>query len=251
MRDTRCVLAICVLAILAILAMHATSVIEAGGDNATASQLLPVRNRRRPVNRSDAPSRYSVLGAKSRSVQMHAEPRAGRLDRAAILLVGATLVISTPDAVNADQQGASPARDARVQQNGGESGSDYNGEDFTRPESKFETRFEGVTSGTTTQIDRETLLLRTQIPVVNKDTMAPNPANSTHDFGIGDAAFQGVLTQPINERWGYGFGARLVSPTAQDSLGSGKWQIMPGFGIRYSFFKLALIPTLYPRFATR
>jgi hypothetical protein len=233
MRDTRCVLAICVLAILAILAMHATSVIEAAGDNATASQLLPVRNRRRPVNRSDAPSRYSVLGAKLRSVQMHAEPRAGRLDRAAILLVAATLVISTPDAVNADQQGASPARDAGVQQNGGESGSDYNGEDFTRPESKFELRFEGMTSGTTTRTDRQLLLLRldgainlaadwkfgwlTQMPVVNRDTTPPYPANSTHDFGIGDAAFQGVLSRPINDRWGYGFGARLVSPTTQDT----------------------------------
>jgi hypothetical protein len=194
-----------------------------------------------------------VLSAKSRSVQMHAEPGAGRLDRAAILLVAATVVISTPDAVNADPQGASPARDASVQQNGGESGSDYNGEDFTRPESKFETRFEGVTSGTTTRTDREVLLLRldgainlaadwkfgwlTQIRVVNRDTMAPNPADSAHDFGIGDAAFQGVLTRPIDERWGYGFGARLVSPTAQDSLGSGKWQIMPGFGIRYSFLE--------------
>ena len=26
--------------------------------------------------------------------------------------------------------------------------------------------------------------------------------------------FQGVLSRPINERWGYGFGARLVAPTA-------------------------------------
>jgi hypothetical protein len=26
-------------------------------------------------------------------------------------------------------------------------------------------------------------------------------------------------------------------PTAQDDLGSGKWQIMPGFGVRYSFLE--------------
>jgi Putative MetA-pathway of phenol degradation len=194
-----------------------------------------------------------VLGAKSRSVHVTRSPERVVWIVLPILLVAATVVISTPDAVNADPQGGSPGRDAGVQQNGGESSSDYNGEDFTRPESKFETGFLGQTSGTTSRTDRETLLLRldgainlaadwkfgwlTQIPVVNKDTMAPNPADSTHDFGIGDAAFQGVLTQSINERWGYGFGARLVSPTAQDSLGSGKWQIMPGFGIRYSFFR--------------
>src|SRR6516165_1295387 len=34
-----------------------------------------------------------------------------------------------------------------------------------------------------------------------------------------------------------GFGARVVAPTAQDDLGSGKWQIMPGFGVRYSFLE--------------
>jgi hypothetical protein len=117
------------------------------------------------------------------------------------------VIISTPDVANADQQG--PARDAGGQQNRDQSASDYNGEDFTRPESKFEARFEGVMSGTTTRTNREVLLLRmdgaislaadwkfgwlTQIPVVNKDTTAPNPADSTHDFGIGDAAVQGFV----------------------------------------------------------
>ncbi|MGO9685125.1 MAG: hypothetical protein ACLPTZ_21555 [Beijerinckiaceae bacterium] len=38
-------------------------------------------------------------------------------------------------------------------------------------------------------------------------------------------------------RWAFGFGARLVTPTAADALGSGKWQIMPGFGVRYSFLE--------------
>jgi hypothetical protein len=186
-------------------------------------------------------------------MEMHAALRVGGLDRAAILLVAVTVIILTPSAANADPQGASPARDAGAQQNGAATGSDYNGEDFTRPESKFEARFEGVTSGTTTRTDREVLVLRldgainladdwkfgwlTSMPVVNRDSMAVNPATSTHDFGVGDAAFQGVLSRPINDRWGYGFGVRLVTPTGQDSLGSGKWQIMPGFGIRYSFLE--------------
>jgi hypothetical protein len=186
-------------------------------------------------------------------MEMHAAPRVGGLDRAAILLVAVTVIIFTPNAANADPQGASPARDAGVQQNDAPSGSDYNGEDFTRPESRFEARFEGVTSGTTTRINRELLHLwlvgainlaadwkfgwLTSIPLINRNTTATDPASSTHDFGIGDAAFLGVLSRPIDDRWAYGFSARLVSPTAQDSLGSGKWQIQPGFGIRYSFLE--------------
>ena len=179
--------------------------------------------------------------------------RDDHLERAAILLVAAVLSIWRPHAAIAAPQG-SPAPDPNApQQSGADTGADYNGEDFTRPESRFETRFEGLTSGTTTRTDRETLVLRldgtiklgadwkfgwqTQIPVVEKTTTAPAPVNSSNDFGVGDAAFQGALSRPISERWAYGFGARLVAPSAEDSLGSGKWQIMPGFGVRYSFLE--------------
>jgi hypothetical protein len=34
------------------------------------------------------------------------------------------------------------------------------------------------------------------------------------------------------------FGARLYAPTAEDSLGTGRWQIMPGAGVRYTFLEL-------------
>ena len=126
---------------------------------------------------------------------------------------------------------------------------DYNGEDFTRPQRSFDTRFTYISSGTTSQTDRETWLLRgnwktdlnngwkvgllAQVPVVNKTTFDPN--GSFQEFGIGDTTFQVALIHDINRHWAFGFGARLVVPTAEDSLGSGKWQIMPGFGVRYSF----------------
>ena len=182
---------------------------------------------------------YSVVYEWS-SVRMALQRRDDHLDRVAILLVAAVLIIWQPHAAIADPQGSAAARDPNaMQQNSADSGSDYNGEDFTRPESKFETRFQDMTSGTTTRTDKEMLLLRldsaikldagwkfgwlAQIPVVDKNTTAPNSANSSREFGIGDAAFQGVLSQPINERWSYGFGARLVVPSAEDALGSGKW----------------------------
>jgi len=129
---------------------------------------------------------------------------------------------------------------------------DYNGEDFTRPQRSFDTRFTYISSGTTSQTDRESWLLRgnwkteldggwrlallAQAPIVNKTTFNSN--GSAQDFGIGDTAFQAALIHDIDRHWAFGFGARLVAPTAEDSLGSGKWQIMPGFGVRYSFLEV-------------
>jgi len=128
----------------------------------------------------------------------------------------------------------------------------YNGEDFTRPQRSFETRFTYQTSsGATSQTDRGSWLLRTnwkvelnsgwrlgllgQVPVVDKTTSSST--GSDQEFGIGDAALQAALIHDIDRHWAYGFGARLVAPTAEDSLGSGKWQIMPGVGVRYSFLE--------------
>jgi hypothetical protein len=128
---------------------------------------------------------------------------------------------------------------------------DYNGEDFTRPQRSFDTRFTYILSGTGSQTDRESWLLRgnwktditngwrvgllAQVPVVDKTTFEPN--GSVQEFGIGDTAFQAALIHDIDRHWAFGFGARLVAPTAADSLGSGKWQIMPGLGVRYSFLE--------------
>jgi hypothetical protein len=129
----------------------------------------------------------------------------------------------------------------------------YNGEDFTRPQRSFETRFLYQTSsGATSQTDQGTWLLRAnwkaelgngwrlgllgQVPVVDKATF--NPSDANREFGVGDAAVQAALIHDIDRHWAFGFGARLVAPTGEDSLGSGKWQIMPGFGVRYSFLEI-------------
>lgn len=129
---------------------------------------------------------------------------------------------------------------------------DYNGEDFTRPQRSVETRFLYETSsGATSQTDRGTWLLRAnwrsqlgagwrlgllgQVPVVDKLTF--NPTSTDREFGVGDAAVQAALLHDIDQHWAFGIGARLVVPTAEDSLGSGKWQIMPGAGVRYSFLE--------------
>jgi hypothetical protein len=78
--------------------------------------------------------------------------------------------------------------------------------------------------------------LLAQVPVVDKTTF--DPTGTDRESGIGDTTLQAALSHAIDRHWAFGFGARLVAPTAADSLGTGKWQIMPGFGIRYSFLEI-------------
>jgi hypothetical protein len=129
---------------------------------------------------------------------------------------------------------------------------DYNGLDYTRPQSNAELRLQYRTSSTpTSEIDQERgylklatkvqlpddwrLGLQTQLPLIDKTTRPTNKPDVDREAGAGDAFAQIVLSRSIDARWAYGFGARLEAPTAQDGLGTGKWQIMPGFGVRYSF----------------
>ena len=114
---------------------------------------------------------------------------------------------------------------------------DYNGEDFTRPVRSFEMRFHYQTSpGTTAPTQQGSWLLRLnwkaeldggwrvgllgQIPVVDKMTFGPTGADN--EFGYGDTTFQAALIHDVDRHWAFGFGARLVGPTAEDSLGTGE-----------------------------
>jgi hypothetical protein len=56
------------------------------------------------------------------------------------------------------------------------------------------------------------------------------------------------LIRSFGDEWAVGAGVRAVAPTGADSLGTGKLQIMPAFGFRYSFLDLGpdnyFVPTL-------
>ena len=86
--------------------------------------------------------------------------------------------------------------------------------------------------------------LLAEVPFVDKKTTtfessnSGNSSTSENRFGTGDAAFQAYLAHDLDQNWAFGFGARGVGPSAQDALGSGKWQIVPGLGVRYSFADL-------------
>jgi len=135
---------------------------------------------------------------------------------------------------------------------------EYNGGDITRPQNQMDVRLQYRTSSRPdTQIEQERMLLRVtsklkldagwraglfaQAPLVDKKTTTFGPSDtapstsSENKFGIGDAEAQAYIAHDLDQNWAFGVGARGAGPSAPDALGSGKWQIMPGLGVRYSF----------------
>jgi len=78
------------------------------------------------------------------------------------------------------------------------------------------------------------LALRGDLPFESKNPLNSSNPNGDTLYGLGDADIQAALINDIDARWTAGFGARLITPTGDDNLGSGKWQIMPIAGVRYS-----------------
>jgi Putative MetA-pathway of phenol degradation len=174
------------------------------------------------------------------------------LTRAIFVPIGFGMAwISAPPPAMADPSGG----DAKQELTGSqttpdESDSTNNGSDLTRPQNSFETRLRDQTSTSpTSRTNRDSLFLQlnskvtfddgwklamlARVPVVTESTVTFVPSGSDQVFGLGNAVFQTILAHAINERWAFGIGARLVARAASDDLGNGKWQIMPGFGVRY------------------
>jgi hypothetical protein len=78
------------------------------------------------------------------------------------------------------------------------------------------------------------LATRTDLPLHAKNPVTSDNPNGDFQKGIGDADVQAALIHDINQRWAFGFGMRLITPTGDDVLGSGKWQLMPIIGARYA-----------------
>jgi hypothetical protein len=78
------------------------------------------------------------------------------------------------------------------------------------------------------------LALRTDLPLLTKNPITSSNPDGDFMSGVGDADFQAAIIHDLDQRWAVGFGARLTAPTGGDTLGSGKWQIMPAVGVRYA-----------------
>src|ERR1700689_5826456 len=77
------------------------------------------------------------------------------------------------------------------------------------------------------------LALRTDVPLRAKNPITSDNPDGDYVGGIGDADVQAVIIHNLDQRWTVGFGARLIAPTGDGILGSGKWEILPGAGFRY------------------
>jgi hypothetical protein len=77
------------------------------------------------------------------------------------------------------------------------------------------------------------IVLRADLPLVDTNPISANNPNGDTLGGVGDADVQAIYAYNFDSRWAGGFGARLIAPTGGDTLGSGKWQIMPITGFRY------------------
>jgi hypothetical protein len=78
------------------------------------------------------------------------------------------------------------------------------------------------------------LAFRSDLPLLAKNPISATNPDGDYLYGVGDADFQAALIHNLDQRWAVGFGARLIAPTGGDTLGSGKWQIMPIVGARYA-----------------
>ena len=129
-----------------------------------------------------------------------------------------------------------------------------NGEDFTRPLSRFDLRYRLEEKAD--DVDQSTFILRLDRPiplskewkiatrfeqpfVLNDQSSADNPAGAMR-FGTGDFLAQAALIDTATKRFAWGFGARIVFPTAsEDQFGSGRYQLVPLAGLRYSLPELS------------
>jgi hypothetical protein len=82
------------------------------------------------------------------------------------------------------------------------------------------------------------LALRADLPLLTKNPLSSSNPDGDYLSGVGDADVQAVIVHNLDQRWTIGFGARLIAPTGDDNLGSGKWQIMPAAGVRYALWEI-------------
>jgi hypothetical protein len=78
------------------------------------------------------------------------------------------------------------------------------------------------------------LVFRGDLPFIGKNPVSQSNPDGDFIYGLGDADVQAALIREFDDRWKAGAGVRLVAPTGGDTFGSGKWQVLPVAGFRYT-----------------
>ena len=82
------------------------------------------------------------------------------------------------------------------------------------------------------------LALRSDLPVLAKNSVTSSNPNGDYLAGVGDANIQAAIIHNLSQRFAVGFGARLITPTGGETFGSEKWQVMPIVGARYALWEI-------------
>ena len=82
------------------------------------------------------------------------------------------------------------------------------------------------------------LALRSDLPVLAKNSVTSSNPNGDYLAGVGDANIQAAIIHNLSPRFAVGFGARLITPTGGETFGSEKWQVMPIVGARYALWEI-------------
>ena len=126
-----------------------------------------------------------------------------------------------------------------------------NGQDFTRPLTRFDLRFEYQNAPgskndnmniTTFRVDkpfslseRWILATRLDVPVVVTDRISnDNPGGNQH-LGTGDVLVQAMLVHTPSPTFAWALGGQVVFPTAsEDEMGTGRYRVVPTVGARWT-----------------
>jgi len=125
-----------------------------------------------------------------------------------------------------------------------------NGQDFTKPLTRFDVRYqyervnieEHNNDFLTLRADKPLpvakdwlLSTRLDLPLVLTNVKSPDNIGGVYKAGLSDMLAQAVFINTVNEEIAWGFGTQLILPTAtQDEMGSGKYQLLPMTGVRFS-----------------
>lgn len=126
-----------------------------------------------------------------------------------------------------------------------------NGQDFTRPLTRFDIRYEYQNAPgskndnvnvATLRVDKpiplsKTWLLATRfdLPLMLTDRKSMDNPRGAHQFGTGDVLAQAMLVHTPSKCFAWALGTQVVFPTAtKDEMGTGRYRVVPTVGARWT-----------------